>query len=122
MQCILVHVVPYVRIEIITPHGPSKCKAVVLVYTADLPARAMIANMKQFSGSYACTTCTDEGKNTWSSNSLHRVWPYGTSATVRTVEDVKRNIREAVSTGKAVCYFVSCCMFCIIALDIRVHL
>lgn len=43
-----------------TLHGPVIAKARLLMCTLDLPAKAIVMNMKQFNGKRGCTYCEDE--------------------------------------------------------------
>ena len=89
--------------------GIAKCRAIVVVCTADLPAHALLVNMKSFSGEYSCPTCTDRGQYKWENgNTLHCVRPIDAPASLRTDESVRMNIRHTVRTGKAVIYKAYC--------------
>ena len=46
-----------------TPAGVLTCKAVMLISSLNLPARALVSNMKQFNGRYECSWCEIEGKS-----------------------------------------------------------
>ena len=45
--------------------------AMLLLSSTDLPAKALVLNMKQFNEMFGCCYCEDEGK-THDENSLHR--------------------------------------------------
>lgn len=99
----------HIGIDVDISTGIAKCRAIVVVCTADLLAHALLVNMKSFSGEYSCPTCTDRGQYKWDNgNTLHRVWPIDTPASLRTDESVRMNIRHGVSTGKAVSYKAYC--------------
>lgn len=50
-------------LEISAPDGLNyTCKTMLLVCSTDLPARALIVNMKAFNGKHSCTTCEDPGE------------------------------------------------------------
>ena len=52
-----------------TPTGQQKVmKATLLLSSADLPAKSLMANMKQFNGEKGCSVCEDKGKT------LSRSW------------------------------------------------
>ena len=50
----------YTGLEVVTPGGVYRRKGMLLLFTADLPARAAVMNMKNFNGEYACSTCEDK--------------------------------------------------------------
>lgn len=67
-----------------TPTGQQKViKATLLLSSADLPAKSLMANMKQFNGEKGCSVCEDEGK-TVGVGGLHRIWPYTMDMILRT--------------------------------------
>ena len=82
--------------------GHLKCKGMLLLCTTDLPARASVANMKNFSGEYGCSTCTDKGDNTLGSTPLHRVWPVVGACSIRSERAVKKSYVKAARSGTAV--------------------
>lgn len=84
-----------------TPSGDVICRAILLHVSADLPARAKIANMKQFNGAYGCLFGENPG-STLPHNPLHRFWPDVPSAPQRTHVSVLNNARDAISSGDAV--------------------
>ena len=46
-----------------TSNGQEKViKATLLLSSADLPGKSLMANMKQFNGEKGCSVCNDEGK------------------------------------------------------------
>ena len=86
-----------------TPTGQQKViKATLLLSSADLPAKSLMANMKQFNGEKGCSVCEDEGK-TVGVGGLHRIWPYTMDMILRTHKSVVESIRKVVQTGKPVC-------------------
>ena len=85
-----------------SPCGPVIAKARLLMCTLDLPAKAIVLNMKQFNGQYGCTYCEDEGVPRASTH-LHRNWPYSTSSVARTHDAILRNARESVENKAPVC-------------------
>ena len=46
-----------------------------MLSSADLPGKALMANMKQYNGEQGCSVCEDKGK-TVGTGGLHRIWPY----------------------------------------------
>ena len=84
-----------------TPSGAMVARAILLCCSVDLPARAMITNMKQFNGKHGCLYCEDEG-TVIGSDHLHRYWPQKTSCTSRTHQSVLSNATDAIATGSVV--------------------
>lgn len=86
-----------------TPIGQEKAiRATLLLSSADLPAKALMANMKQFNGEKGCSVCEDEGK-TVGVGGLHRIWPYTTKMILRTHKSVLESVHKVIQTGKPVC-------------------
>lgn len=90
-----------------SPDGNVVCRAILLQVSADLPARAKLANMKQFNGAYGCLFCENPG-TTMPGNSLHRFWPDIPGAEARTHASVLQNARETLSEGCAVSTVCTC--------------
>lgn len=83
-----------------TPTGQQKVtKATLLLSSADLPAKSLMANMKQFNGEKGCSVCEDKGETVGVSG-LHRIWPYTPDMVLRTLKSVVASIRKVVKTGK----------------------
>ena len=93
-----------------TPDGKFLSKCMLLLCSVDLPARALVCNMKQFSGEYGCCTCLDKGDNTTTGSPPHRIWPYS-SANIRSKDDVKRAFKVATETTIAVSQSDTQCIF-----------
>lgn len=81
--CVCVHVLYSVLISIYsmligilgnTPVGEMRAYAMILMSALDLPARAIVANMKQFNSKHGCVYCEDVGINP-EENPLVRCWP-----------------------------------------------
>ena len=51
----------YTGFQVETPAGQLTCRVAMLMSAVDLPARAIMANMKQFNGHYSCSWCEIEG-------------------------------------------------------------
>ena len=98
-----------IGIKVETPDGFFISRGMLLLTTVDLPARAILCNMKQHSGAHACCTCEDLGDNTLGKTRLHRVWPFTASCKIRTPESVANAFRSATNTGKAVSIHVDKC-------------
>ncbi len=88
-------------VPVTTPDGPTVCRAMVLQASVDLPARALVFNMKQFNGKYACIYCIDEGCS-HSDSPLHRWWPYKPGVLCRSHNAVIRSARKALESSDAV--------------------
>ena len=74
----------------------------MLICTVDLPARALVCNMKAYNGAYSCPTCLDSGDNSVGSSHMHRYWPFNSTCEIRTLEGVQRAFKEASRSGIAV--------------------
>ena len=88
-------------IQVEVPSGVMQTRAVLLMCSADLPAKASLTNMKQFNGAYGCTNCEDEGEPRASSH-LQRNWPYKAASTLRTHTKMLKCAKEAMDSGTAV--------------------
>ena len=82
-------------IEVKTTDGAMLAHAALLLATADLPAKAMMLNMKQYNGKYGCSNCDYEGVPR-SSAKMIRDWPYCCDYVTRTHDSVIKNAKEAV--------------------------
>ena len=91
-------------IEITTPSGRKQLQALLLTCLVDLPARALVLNMKQYNGKRGCSMCEDEGQTSGRSH-FHRFWPYTDNPTLRSQGSMVRNAKEATGT----CNPVSTC-------------
>lgn len=91
----------YIGIEIVSPRlGKMQAKAILILSSLDLPARALVTNMKQYNGICGCIYCEQEGTTT-SGCSLHRWWPYRPSIE-RTHQTLMLNARQAYESRTAV--------------------
>ena len=88
-------------IEVATPSGKVLARAMLLTTAVDLPARAILMNMKLFNGKYACVYCEHEGV-TEDGNHLHRFWPHRTAPS-RSHQSILSNAVEATTTSDVVC-------------------
>ena len=89
-----------VGIPVNTPLGPRQLHCAMLLCCVDLPARALVLNMKQYNGKFGCSFCEDEGK-TLPNYPLHRFWLYN-PASARSHQSLLCNARNARRTGEAV--------------------
>jgi hypothetical protein len=51
-------------LEIVTPEGSRTLRCILLMTALDLPARALVFNMKQFNAKFGCLFCYNEGRQT----------------------------------------------------------
>lgn len=87
-----------------TPDGPFTSRAYLLLCSIDLPAQAIVSNMKQYNGAFGYAYCEEEGCPRPSSR-MHRNWPKRTiDAPLRTHQSVLSNAQEATTTKSAVSY------------------
>ena len=71
--------------------------------TADLPAKAVLLNMKQYNGKYGCNNlCEDEGVPRACSH-LQRDWPYKENMTLRTHPSLLNQAKQTAVNGSVVC-------------------
>ncbi len=89
-------------VEVHSSEGRKIVKAILLQCSVDLPARATVANMKQFNGKFGCLYCENPGK-TPLGNPLHRFWPHNTGSCLRTAGSFKANVTSATISGNPVC-------------------
>ena len=68
--------------KVLTPRGEALIRFHLLAVSLDLPARAMVLNMKQFNGKFGCCYCEDEGTNPPNQPTL-RYYPYENNSTPR---------------------------------------
>ncbi|KAK3925108.1 D-alanine--D-alanine ligase [Frankliniella fusca] len=84
-------------------HGTDskKIKFFVVNGTADLPAKAMMLNMKESNGAESCQKCEQPGEPRVNFSGV-RIFPYQPVMTLRTNENYLKYSKEAHSTGKPV--------------------
>ena len=85
-----------VGVSVSTPDGIGIARGVLLECSVDLPARAMVLQMKQFNGAFGCCYCEVEGE-TEAGNPLHRFWPSSSTMIPRTHESITANACKAVA-------------------------
>lgn len=83
-----------------TPDGPLRSCAILLCTTLDLPAKASVANMKQWNGEYGCSVCLDPGDNTVCSTS--RSWGSNPDNILRTHNGILQDARGSLTSKKPV--------------------
>lgn len=86
-----------------TPSGVMTAKAIVLNCAVDLPARALVCNMKQWNGCNGCLYCEKEG-TTLPGDHLHRYWPYRSVPVMRSHTSLLHNAQIATATQTCVKY------------------
>ena len=88
-------------VSVQTPTGNSVLHAALLQCSLDLPARALVLNMKQFNGKHGCCYCDAPGK-TPPGDHLHRYWPPSSCGAERSQQTMLEDARKTSSTGDAV--------------------
>ena len=96
-----IYFIPHAGILVKTPVGIKTARAMLLQLSVDLPARALVLNMKHFNGAFACCYCESEGE-TLPGDHLHRYWPYISGTTQRTHQSLLANARKAVAEKTSV--------------------
>lgn len=72
-----------------------------MLVSVDLPARALVLNMKQFNGKYGCSICLDEGESP-AGQPMLRFYPYKDTSTPRTHQSMLTDARKVVMEGGTV--------------------
>jgi hypothetical protein len=85
-----------------TPVGTHTARAIIINCSVDLPARAILLNMKQWNGKYGCLYCESPG-TTLNGDHLHRYWPYDEASACRSHASVMHNAELATRTCSCVC-------------------
>jgi len=86
-----------------TSTGRLLVKAELIAVSTDLPARAMVLNMKQFNGKYGCSMCFDEGACP-PGKPLLRFYPFCDTSRAMTHQSMLDDAKEACRKGDAVSY------------------
>ena len=61
LDIIVSHYITFAGLTVVTPNGKEKLIWVtLLLLSADLPAKSLLSNMKQFNGVKGCSVCEDE--------------------------------------------------------------
>jgi len=94
---ILLHLL-FLGIDVDTPDGRMKAHVMLLFSCVDLPAQALMLNMKQFNGKWGCNYCEDEGVPRRSCH-LHRNWPYEESVVLRTHQSMMQNAHDSKASS-----------------------
>lgn len=88
-------------ITVQTDEGALLVKAQLLMASLDLPARAIVANMKQFNGKFGCSVCLDEGKSR-PGQAMLRYFPFKELVQLRTHTSMVTDARKAALEGNEV--------------------
>ena len=62
LDIIVSHYITFAGLTVVTPNGKEKLIRATLLLSADLPAKSLLSNMKQFNGVKGCSVCEDEVK------------------------------------------------------------
>ena len=89
-----------------TPDGQKLCRAMLLLSTLDLPAKAAVVNVKQWNGEYGCSVCVAPGDNSLGGRSS-RHWPYRGDTLLRTHGQMIANGKEALKRNKPVSFTIT---------------
>ena len=95
-----------IGLTIKSPDGDIPCKAILLMCCADLPARCLLLNMKQYNGKWGCCYCESKG-TTRQTSCMHRNW-IPERCDLRTCSSIKQNAIDAVTSGNPVSDLLSC--------------
>ena len=90
-----------IGIVVDTPSGAMFARVALLLCSVDLPARALVTNMKQWNGVNKCLYCEHDGV-TIGSDHLHRYRPYQPSSSLRSRAPLLSNAEMAIITGNTV--------------------
>lgn len=82
-------------VEVRSPIGLVHARAILLLSSLDLPARAIVTNVKHFNGKHSCIYCEQEGTTSERSHS-HRWWPFESNVVFRTHHSLMENAKEAL--------------------------
>ncbi|XP_078571421.1 uncharacterized protein LOC144859054 [Branchiostoma floridae x Branchiostoma japonicum] len=74
----------------VSPNCTDVVRGLLMMATADLPAKAKLLVMKQYNGAHGCNECQDPGRTL--NGPLHRVWPYTETMTLRTHRSIVENV------------------------------
>ena len=85
-----------IGVAVQSPIGPQIARAILIMGSFDLPARAIVMNTKQWNGQYGCLYCEDKG-TTVGSDHLHRYWPDEGPSVERTHTSLLKNAEDAAS-------------------------
>ena len=77
-------------------------KAMLVVATMDLQARAYVLQMTQHNGEYGCLYCLEPGKVVKSGKGNCRTYPYNDDQEPRSKMTLQADAREAITSGKRV--------------------
>ena len=78
-----------------TPEGVLKARAILLMCSADLPARAILMNIKRWNGAYGCLYCESSG-SVLPGDHLHRCIIGYCTVTLCTWPSMTLLVKEAI--------------------------
>ena len=84
--------------DVNTPEGQMKARAMLILCCVDLPAQALMLNMKSYNGKFACALCKDPGVPRASCH-MHRNWPFTSNNVDRTSHTVRESYRQLLDSG-----------------------
>lgn len=87
-----------------SPTEVMTSRARLIMCSVDLPARALLLNMRQYNGQHGCVYYEDDGTPRLSSH-LHRNWPYTSDPVPHIHAKMLEDADKAVSDGEAVCTY-----------------
>ena len=96
--------------SVITTSGEYSAHAMLILSCVDLPAQALLLNMKQFNGAFACNVCEQEGEVRPTSH-LHRNWPYQPHVALRTHESFLSAAKKILTHTPVSFYTLFLCMY-----------
>ena len=103
-MCVIIYIILWFieGLDAATPEGQKKIRCILLMSAVDLPARAILLNMKQYNGMYGCSFCYSEG-TTKRGSPLHRYWPPSlTAPALRTSHSVRENASQTTRANDPV--------------------
>ena len=94
---------------ITVPVGPQEkvCKAIVVCFTADLPAKAKVLHFNQYNGEYGCNTCVHAGKTVPVGRGITRAFEY------RATPEPLRDHNRCFELGRQALQIKHVCTYCI---------
>jgi hypothetical protein len=81
-----------------------RVRVALVAASCDLPARALVLNMRQFNGRHGCHLCEDEGQ-TSAGNPLFRWWPPSSTQKLRTKKSLTEDSIKATTNDEVVSSF-----------------
>lgn len=82
----------------------KRVRVAIVAASCDLPARALVLNMRQFNGLHGCHLCEDKGK-TAEGKPLFRWWPPNNEQTLRTKQSLTDDAIKATTENNPVSFY-----------------